>query len=176
MFYQMITLCVILMIMTCYSQKTDDITRDRKSPCSNSKCGKYSYRKILKMFPGTFYTRKQIEGNERQFRVARMKYLVEQGIHMKSGMIGDGDSCCPTKTLTFTNFTMTNIDGENKYLVHTPPKYQFIPHGVCMKGGTCDGICVNEPVTHSLLTYNVEKGKLEFDLFIVPGYCSCKSV
>jgi hypothetical protein len=52
--------------------------------------------KILKMFPRMFYTRKQIDGNQRQFRVARMKYLVEQGIHMKSGMIGDGDACCPT--------------------------------------------------------------------------------
>ncbi|XP_045167970.1 uncharacterized protein LOC123531236 [Mercenaria mercenaria] len=176
MFVRVYAVCLLLVMFSlCETSDAVRSTNNDESICSGSKCGKYSYKKILKLYPGLFYTQKQIAVKERKFSETRLEYLKEQGVDPQAHWLGDGDACCPTEIKSFTNSTMENVYGETKYIIHTPPKYQFIPHGFCIEGGTCDGKCATEPVTHSLLTYNVAKKKLEFDLFVVPGYCSCKA-
>ncbi|XP_045167968.2 uncharacterized protein LOC123531235 isoform X2 [Mercenaria mercenaria] len=163
----------IVPVRSRYSDR--ELREDTISICSESTCGKYIYGYISRQFPGLFYTREQIAIKRLQFSVARENYLKKQDVYLSEKLLGDGDSCCPTEILTFSNVTMENVFGIKKFIVHMPPKYQFIPHGFCLKSGKCGGSCVVEPVTQTLLTYNPTTATLEFDQFVVPGYCSCKA-
>ncbi|XP_060558375.1 uncharacterized protein LOC132718677 [Ruditapes philippinarum] len=176
---------IILVIIACCAsdyRKLGRLLKRTRQPstseatlCQEYTCGKYSYSYISWRFPGLFYSREEAKEKWTQFKTTRQNYLQKQDVHLPVGLLGDGDSCCETKVQTFINTTMKNIYGQKKFIVHMPPKYQFVPHGSCLRSGICDGQCVVEPVIQTILTFNSASLALEFDQFVVPGYCSCKA-
>lgn len=136
---------------------------------------RYTNEDILNQYPGIFLTESEIKLKMSRFLALRVNYLQAQGIKVNdtSYFLGDGDSCCETKIENYINYTMKNTLGQTKFIVHLPPKYQYIPQGSCVAKGNCNGLCVLEPVIHTLLAYDIVTGVI-FDQFIIPGYCSCK--
>nr|XP_022309375.1 uncharacterized protein LOC111115086 [Crassostrea virginica] len=159
--------------------------------CRNGKCAGISYREILNLYGGLFFTKKELQRKLLRKRAYTRK--VQQTQRSEWGTIRkpisrlrksinyDGDRCCPTSTNFVCFPTMINTRGQRRIIVHFPdlqpdPMYQLIIKGQCEQGGQCS-TCLQEFAIHYVLVVDetfTKNPPLEFDEFYITSYCSCK--
>lgn len=154
--------------------------------CKNGSCGPYSYRHLQQWYKNIFLNSSQIEmlntmanefDQENESVETVLKSLSLTSTFSTVG--GDGDICCSTRTTHFANTTLVNIYGVLRSVIHlpdaNPPSYQYIPHGSCLFTGLCPGRCQTDQKVLTLLVLT-DTLDLLFDLFAIPGDCSCKNI
>ncbi|XP_052796956.1 uncharacterized protein LOC128229206 [Mya arenaria] len=151
--------------------------------CRNENCGQLSYSKIQELFGGLLFTTKELHGMEALANDKRLQDLNRQvsgDTTLTNFVTDDGGSCCSTRIVHIANTTMYNLSGEPKSIIHladaSPPSYQYLPHGACVRVGGCQGTCLVEPKLVTLLVFDLYAPYYKFDWFSIPGYCSCKNI
>lgn len=170
--------------------------------CMAGKCAGISYAEIQRLYRGLFFTKEEIEKNliktknytkRRQERTKGQildrykkksktrKPKRETWWYGNSNSTHDGDACCRTSISAMCPVYLINTSGTRRIIVHFPdmqpdPMYQFIPRGLCQRGGKCQ-TCLQEYALLNILVVDEtfrSYPPLEFDEFYVKSYCSCK--
>ncbi|XP_060558390.1 uncharacterized protein LOC132718692 [Ruditapes philippinarum] len=160
-----------------------DGEKEIEKDCTDIWCESYSLSEVHQMYKGLFMTEYELFLQQFMFDIDRDYILYKEGIKnlgQIDGSQGDGDSCCVTKQSTHIQYTMQNIFGQTRHIVHLTsapqPKYQYITQAKCIGKRKCDGLCVLEDTVRTVLVYDTIRRQLTFDQLLVPTYCSCKRV
>ncbi|WAR16662.1 hypothetical protein MAR_037630, partial [Mya arenaria] len=140
--------------------------RDRRAVELNTRRQNNLYRNIFQIRRQLWIARRRWKANQHDILRSESADIVDKEV--RDIIQGDGDSCCPTMFYFHKNTTLRNVDGVMRRLIHMPPYYQWIPHGKCLGGGNCGGVCISEPVMLHLLTLDYQTNDLLFEAFEVP--------
>lgn len=187
--YVTVFICFVTLLRVSYKDLigSDKITVEEKAQteiglsndCTEVWCDRYSFSEVEARYPGLFLTKFQFLVTQMISNLDRDLILYNEGVkdieHIV-GSKGDGDSCCVTKQVSHINYTLRNVYGQRRNVVHLigtgKPRYQFITQAECIEDSECDGICVLEESVRTVLVFDGRS--VFFDQVLIPSYCSCK--
>ncbi|XP_025098106.1 uncharacterized protein LOC112566267 [Pomacea canaliculata] len=157
---------------------------DKRSICTMSSCGGTKnvtlYKEVARYYKRLFYSTHDIFRLNCEANPWKCMRLSEKGalslINPTTLGNSDFDQCCRTIRVFQTySGTMTTSTGVQCNVLTLNNSFQVVHVGTCdtSSANGCSGTCRQEMSKVSLLC--VRGGSVEFNLFDVPSYCSCKA-